>query len=89
MTNEETILNNTEEILRILRNQDNTEENETPVNTDFSNELQQKIDTGILYNELKDYIIEQLTQNGIYTQALFHLYFLLYFPSLFNFKFKI
>ena len=67
MTNEEQILNNTEEILRILRNTDNTEENESAISTDFKNELQQKIDEGIPYDELKDYIIEQLTLNNIYS----------------------
>lgn len=71
MTEEEQnqILNNTEEILRILRNTDNVEESESAISTDFSNELQAKIDEGIPYDELKGFIIEQLELNGIYSEA--------------------
>ena len=68
MTNEEQILTNTEEILRILRNQDNVEESESGVSTDFKNELQGMIDQGIPYDELKNFIIQQLALNGLYSE---------------------
>ena len=68
MTNEETILQNTEEILRILKHTEETTPT-TEVSTDFKNELQEKLDQGIPYDELKQYIIDQLTLNGIYSEA--------------------
>ena len=70
MTNEEQILTNTEEILRILRNEGSSDSGSSATpSTDFSNELQAKIDEGIPYDELKDFIISQLEYNGIYSEA--------------------
>lgn len=72
MTEEEQgqILNNTEEILRILRNEGSSDSGSSATpSTEFSNELQAKIDEGIPYDELKGFIIEQLALNGIYNEA--------------------
>ena len=67
MTNEETILQNTEEILRILKHEENA--TTTEPSTEFNNDIQEKINQGIPYDELKAYIIEQLTLKGIYSEA--------------------